>query len=450
MTRRLERWFPSTPPAVRPDAGDGDAGGLLGFIPAVSPRYVAPRHLGPVIDMLERAASEPLRVVLTTPPRHAKTETVLHAIAYHLHRNPELVIGYVSYAVEFARSKSRRARWIAEAAGVEIAADAARLEEWRTPQGGGLLATGIGGPLTGHGVNILLVDDPVKNRLEAESATYRERTWEWFNDVAYPRIEPGGSAIVVQTRWHPDDLAGRLIAQGWDEVRLPAIAEEDDPLGRAPGEALWPERWPVDKLLAIKAQVGEYTWASLYQGRPRARGGAVFRDAWFYEDADAPGAGYRVALGADFAYTSRTYADYSVVVALAEHEGRYYVLDVARHQVEAPQFGATLREYQRRYRATITAHVHGTEQGIVDFLARDYGLDIDARPAVADKFVRAQPVAAAWNEGRVLVPREAPWLDAFLDEVTGFTGVNDVHDDQVDALASAFAALLDDEPLEVW
>lgn len=251
------------------------------WIPTLSPRYASPLHLEPLTRRLEAARKEPLRLVVSTPPRHAKTETLLHSIAWWLAKDPRLTIAYVAYASDLARSKSRKARLLAQTAGIQLADDAGRLEEWRTKAGGGLLATGIGGALTGHGVDILIVDDPIKNRVEAESAAQRDRVWEWFTDVAYTRLEPKGSAIVVQTRWHPDDLSGRLLESGrWEGIKLPAIDGE--------GKALWPERWPVETLQQTRIQVGEYTWASLYQGEPRSRGGSVFGDVSMPSGSSAP------------------------------------------------------------------------------------------------------------------------------------------------------------------
>jgi hypothetical protein len=176
----------------------------------------------------------------------------------------------VTYSADLSRSKSRKARTLAKTAGVQIAGDAKSLSEWRTTSGGGLLATGVGGPLTGQGVTgLLVVDDPVKNRVEAESEATRESVWEWFNDVAYTRLEPGASCLVVMTRWHPQDLAGKLIEEkGWEYIKLPAIDGD--------GKALWPEQFPVERLEAIREQLGEYSFSSLYQGEPRSRGGQVF------------------------------------------------------------------------------------------------------------------------------------------------------------------------------
>lgn len=221
--------------------------------------------------MFDRVEREPVRACLSVPPRHGKTETVLHGIARLLARHPDWTIGYVSYAADIARSKSRQIRDYAAAAGVTLRNDSKALHEWRTPQGGGVLATGVGGPLTGHGLKLLVIDDPFKNRQDADSPLIRQRTFDWFTSTAMTRVEPGGSAIVVHTRWHRDDLIGRLERDEettWDVISLPAID------GR--GCALWPERWPVEELAKRRAEVGEYDWDSLFQQSPKARKGLVY------------------------------------------------------------------------------------------------------------------------------------------------------------------------------
>lgn len=406
--------------------------GLAAFIPALSPRYAEPLHLAPLVERLEAARTEPVRLVVSTPPRHAKTETILHALAWGLAGEPHRTSAYVSYAAEVARSKSRKARMLALTAGVPLADDASKLEEWRTTEGGGVLATGIGGPLTGHGIDgLLVVDDPVKNRVEAESALMRERHWEWFNDVAYTRLEPGGSVIVVMARWHPDDLAGRLVRQGWEYLNLQALVD---------GRALWPGRWPAEKLEEIHEQIGPYAWASLYMGQPRVRGSALFHDVTIAETLPTS---YALGFGVDLAYSAKTRADYSVGIVLAKAGDEYTILDVVRRQEDAPAFKATLRARWSRYPSPRARwYASTTEKGVADLMSTGPGaVTIDYWQAVTDKFVRAQPVAAAWNAGKVKVPKDAPWADAFLDEVRDFTGVNDAHDDQVDALAAAFDSL---------
>jgi predicted phage terminase large subunit-like protein len=432
---------------------------LLDFIPRVSPRFLAPVHLAPIVDLLERAVrGESIRALVSVPPRHAKTETFLHAIAWGLAQNPALQFGYVSYAADFARSKSRRARDLARASHVVLRADADALNEWRTEEGGGLLATGIGGPLTGHGVDILLVDDPHKNREEAESALVRQGVYEWFTSTGVTRVEPTGAIICVHTRWHPDDLIGRLERESqkfdetgglesehWDSINLEAIDE-------ATGEALWPTRWPADVLLRRRRTIGEYEWASLFQGRPRPRGAKLFREPARY---DAPAiAGRRILIGVDVAGTKSSRADWTVAAVMAfageADELSADVLEVLRLQEEIPQVCRELEALQKNWNALLVIEGSGIGKAVPQTL-----LDVNPRLRIEvvhpteDKFTRAQAYAAGWNQGRVRLPTSGGWLPEFLRVHTDFTGVNDRHDDDVDAAVHAWNYALAMPPFKV-
>ena len=353
-------------------------------------------------------------------------------MAWLLGSHPDRQLAYVSYASTFAEDKSRKARQIAQAAGVPISALAWARKNWRTGVAdGGVWATAIAGPMTGQGFHLMVIDDPVKDRVTAESATLRQQHYDWFNDVAYTRLEPTGACLVVQTRWHPDDLAGRLIKDGWECVNLPALDENDEPL--------WPERWTKAKLLEIRNQLGDYGWTSLYMGQPRSRDGAVFRDVHFYDDAPR---GFRASIGVDLAYTAKTQADWSVAVAMAEAGGEFYVLDVKRAQAAPPEFAKSLRTLAASYPgAPMLWYTSSIEREVATLLRGAADIPLRAKIAKGDKFVRSQPVAAAWNAGRIHIPRSAKWAPQFVEEVCGFTGVNDRNDDQVDALAAAFDAL---------
>lgn len=241
------------------------------WIPRVTPSFSNPRHLQPLVDLFDRVEHEPIRACISVPPRHSKTETTLHGIARLLQRHPDWTIAYVSYSADIARSKSRLIRDYALRAGVALRDDTTALNEWRTPQGGGVIAAGIGGPLTGFGVRLLVVDDPHKNRQEADSALIRERIYNWFTSTGLTRVEPGGSVIVVHTRWNNDDLIGRLGRDKevkWSVTSLPAI--------NAKGEALWPERWPLSELRSKERDVGPYDWESLFQQNPTVRKGRIY------------------------------------------------------------------------------------------------------------------------------------------------------------------------------
>jgi phage terminase large subunit-like protein len=425
-------------------------------VPQVSPTYAAPHHLAPLIAELERAEREPVRCLVSVPPRHAKTETFLHAIAFWLRRDPSVVCGYTSYADRIAWSKSGAAREYARRAGVELDRSQNAKAEWRTTAGGGLLATGAGGPLTGFGVHRLIIDDPHKNRREAESATIRTHIHEWATSTAFTRLEPGGSVFVVHTRWHPDDLIGRLSKNDgvpWKIINLQAINDQ--------GVALWPGRWGVADLQRRRAEVGEYDWASLYQGEPRPRGGAVFGDLKLYQPDHVEGdatkwvAGLprlpkrlKVFIGLDFAYTAKTSSDTNVAVALGRDMSAplptFYVLEVLRMQAAPEAFAKALGAMSVRHNgASMHAYVSGTELGNVRLMKAVGGVTIHTRPAIGDKFVRAQPTAATANAGRLLVPANGgPTIDKFSSVLAAFTGLNDPEDDDVDALGAAHDAAM--------
>lgn len=379
------------------------------------------------------------------PPRHGKTELVLIFLALTIARHPEWTCAYVTYEANLAYSKSRKVREMVKAMGVEIVEDANRLSEWRTKQGGGLLATGIGGPLTGQGVDVLVVDDPYKNRQQAESAAWQRMVMDWWTDVARTRLEPKANAIVFHTRWVKNDLIGFLHKKNeerandnsagsrWSHVHMPALAANDN-------DALWPGRYSAEDLKAIRHDVGEYTWWSLYQGRPRPRGKRVFRGTFFYRELPAT---YSLGVGLDCAYTATTKSDKSCAVVLAKcaTTGKEFVVEVRRGLFTPDEWVEELAQLNEVYpNAQWRWHASGTERGIVPFIEAK-GIPLEVIAALADKYTRAIPVAAAWNRGDVLVPEHAEWKEDFLEVIHGFVGKADKEDDDVDALASAHAAV---------
>lgn len=404
---------------------------LEDFVPALSPRFMAPKHLRPLTDLFQRIArGEEVKAVVDVPPRNGKTETLIHAIPWLLVQDPEIQIAYASYAQRISEKKSRRARELAKRAGVPLSVDSMSRADWRTTSGeGGLWATSVGGSITGEGFNLIILDDLIRGRADAESGAVRERAHDWLLSDVLTRLEPGGSIVLSMARWHPEDPAGHALALGWEHVNLPALDAEDRPL--------WPERWPRETLLELRETLGGpsgYEWQSLYCGSPRGRGARVFGDVMFYDEFPSM---MSVAIGLDFAYSTKASADCSVAVVLGLAAGRWYVLDVVRVREEPKDFRARVRALVERFpRAQLSAYVSGTESGIIAFF-RDGGLHVQTAPASADKFTRAVRTAAQWNTGKILLPRSAPWLNDFVSELAGFTGIKDRHDDQVDALVAA-------------
>lgn len=425
---------------------------LSSFIRSQTPDYLHPYWLEPILDVWRRIdEGEEVRVVIEAPPRHGKTDVGLNGFAWLLTRRPELTHAFTTYGDNLARSKSRKARRLAREAGVAISDESASVNEWRTTREGGLLATGVGGPLTGHGIaGVGVIDDPFKNRQEADSRLVRDRVHEWYESVFYTRLETGSSVIVQATRWHPDDLSGRLLASGgFERIRLPAIAEEDDLLGREPGSALWPERYPIERLEDIREKIGDFTFAALYQQRPRPRGEEVFGPPTFYDPTHpdvrrALATGYRAVAGMDAGYAAKTKSDASAIVEARvvtdPLDGRpvAYVTRVLEVREKAPAFGARLRSVEAPY---VRWRLYGAEAGTADFFEDTFGVRIERDTVQVDKFAYAQATAAAWNTGRIRLPRpEGEPLDPHVAKLSAqardFTGEDDPHDDLVDALAS--------------
>ncbi len=437
------------------EQGDGDS--ILAYIPIIEKRYKRPTHLAAVADAIYRAAKlGDQRTAISVPPRHGKSETLLHAVPWFLSRDPSIfpfagpdkTIAYVSYEANFARAQSRKALDAARVAGLVLRRDVQALGEWRTPEGGGLIATGIGGPLTGRGVNLGILDDPFKNRAEAESPVIRQKVWDWLTSTFLTRIEPGGSVLINMARWHDDDVIGRVVKKAdelgikYDVINLPAISDA--------GEPLWPERWPLKYLDIRRREVGPYDWASLFCGKPRPKGGRMFREPARYRFADVDGA--RIIIGGDPAATAKTSSHPSAAVVLAVKErpspipGEMIVsadvLEVLTLKVEIPALVRAWVELAGKWRAPIYVEAVAGFKGVPQMMREISNnklviVDVDPR---GDKFTRASPVAAAWNDGRVRVPFDSNahgWVAEFLSRVGQFTGVGD-DIDEVDALSHAW------------
>lgn len=405
---------------------------LLEYVHRTSPELDPPNHLAPVAEALERSLREPVFLCFSVPPQHGKSTLVFHFIAKVLSRLKRDII-YLTYNDDFASTQARIARRIAERGGVRFASGSTSIGEWQTAMGGTFFAGGISGGVTGRPGGIVIVDDPIKNWPEAQSATIRDRIDFDFRTSILTRLHPDSSVVVVHTRWHVDDTIGRLDQEGWQYINLPAINDD--------GEALWPERRPVAFLEKQREKQTDLLFSALYQGRPVPIGGEVFKAPALCTVAQLPVMGSQWGIGTDLAYSVKTKADYSVRVDAQRNGEIIYVSHVERRQVAAPEFAFTLKAAAAMYPgAPIYWHAAGVEKGAADFLITQ-GVPLTVVPATTDKFIRAQETAALWNSGKIVVPSDAPWSQTFIRELMQFTGRGDAHDDQVDALVSAVAAL---------
>ena len=417
-----------------------------------------PRHLALLDDLLlELAAGAIDRLMVTMPPRHGKSETCSHWFpTWMLRHFPETRILLSSYEASFAASWGRRVRdSLAEAykrglSPVTVRADVSAANNWQVEgHSGGMVTAGVGGAITGLGADLLIIDDPTKNAEEANSLVYREKAWEWWRSTAYTRLEPGGKALMIATRWHMDDLPGRVLEQEadrWHVINLPALAEEADPLGRAVGEVLWPERYPLEVLQQIKRTQGSYWWAALYQQKPTIRGEAMIR-AELIAVRDEPPAEedvLRRTRSWDLAGTEGG-GDWTAGVRMAAlRDGHFLIEDVRRFQKGPSETRQRFALAAQRdgYDVTIVMEQEPGQSGKdqIENYRRTVvpGYKLKDVRASTDKTLRADPLAAAVEDGLVEVMRGG-WNGAFIDECETFP--HGAHDDQVDAAAGAYTEL---------
>jgi len=415
-----------------------------------------PRHLAYLESiLLAMVGGKCPRVLVSMPPRHGKSTTCSQWFpTWFLGHYPDQRIILASYEANFAASWGRKVRDsldLAKAAGLfphGVRRDVSSVSEWEIEgHSGGMITAGVGGAITGRGGN-LLIDDPVKNAEEAASYSYREKAWDWYRSTAYTRLEPGCWVLAIQTRWHEDDLAGRMLQQAeehWTVVDFPALAEEEDCLGREPGEALWPERWPVGVLEETRAKLGSYWWQALYQQQPVAREGGYFKREWFpIVEAGPAGAGVRRTRFWDCAATEAG-GDYTAGAKLAlTEDGLVFIEDMRRDRLSPAGVEALIKQTAeldgQAVRIREEQEPGSAGKAVVAARARLLpGHDYRGIPSTGAKTLRASGLAAQAEAGNVRLVKGA-WNQDFLEELTSFP--HGAHDDQVDAASGAYEDLV--------
>lgn len=318
---------------------------LIGFTCYTKPDFrVGPHHeeIAAALESVERGECD--RLMIFAPPRHTKSELASRRFpAWYLGRHPDRQMICATYSGDFALDFGRDVRGIV--AGEEykalfpdvgLAEDSRAANRWHTTAGGVSVYVGVGGPITGRGAHVALIDDPFKNREEADSETRRETVWNWYTSTLRTRLMPGGAIVLILTRWHEDDLAGRLLAtqpEQWKVVSLPAIAEE----GTKRERALWPAWYPLEELKRIKADVGPRDWSALYQQKPQPDEGTYFKREWFKFWKTKPQA-LAIYGTSDYAVTDKG-GDYTVHrVWGVDPQGDIYRLDGWRGQTASDEW----------------------------------------------------------------------------------------------------------------
>ena len=426
---------------------------LLEFIPEVSPKFASPHHLSPVIQRLERAHLEPIKCAFTVPPQHRKSQSVLHAVAYWLKANPALRIIYASYNQRFAERQVMYAHDYCERIGVQSDPRMANRADWKTLQGGGIIARGRSSGVTGEAGDIVVIDDLFKDRKEAESKIIRDDAWNFFTDVVETRTHNGSSVIVFFTRWHEDDTIGRLMKHmpEFEVLRIPALADgldangkeaAPDPLGRELGDPLLPEQKSKEALERLRDNPAtRRTCLSLYQGLPRDDKTRIFGDVHYYDEL--PKEGYRVVCGMDGAYTESSNADHSVFGRGRFANGKLYLEHVHFDKTTADRFFKAIKPMAGGHR--IRWRGSGTEKGVAQMAVAD-GVPLDFETTNTNKLANNSTVAKEWNDGNVLLPNPekfpaaAEWIELLLEQTVVFTGLNDPEDDFIDMLGNVWEA----------
>lgn len=439
-------------------------------------------HLARLDAALRDAITNPgRRIVVEMPPRHGKSMlTSQYATAWAAMQSTDTPVLLASYEASFASTWGQKSRdVVAEVGpslfGVRVHPDIGARDDWRVQRydgrawqttEAGMATAGIGGALTGKGGRLIVIDDPIKNYEEAQSKSARDRVWDWYRSVAYTRLEPGGSVVIVMTRWHEDDLVGRVLSNedeedyepDWQVIKMPAfsLGEDKDPLGRPKGAALWPARYPAKRLKGIHASIGPMLFSCLFQQDPTPEGGTVFRRKHFryyrdfgdyvvlYPNDGSPEIRYPKQLlvtqtYVDPALGEKQQNDPSVILtALMTPGGHVLVDDVLVDRVQSPEVKAYIRENNLvKNPAKIGVESTAYQASIIQDLQRE-GLPIVPLDGIeGNKFSRAVTAATRLQQGRAYFKADAPWLGAFERELTRYP--NTAHDDQVDTLGFALA-----------
>ena len=417
----------------------------LGQVPAL-------HHLK-ILEALDGVSQGKTRqLMLLLPPGSAKSTYASRLfpawwLAQHPHSSVIMACHTARLAEHFGRAIRGLVAGHSETLGLRLSKDARATGRFEANNGSEFFGIGVHGAVTGRRADLALIDDPIRCFADAESFSAREHLWEWFRTELVTRMKPQGRMVLVMTRWHDDDLAGRLIGQGgWSTLRLPALAELGDPLGRSPGEPLWPEWEDGPAIEAKRALLGERHFSALFQQQPLRHAGQVF-DPRHMRTVDAVPAGVTVRAW-DLASTVNEGGDpdwTAGVKLVRDGTGAVFVDDVIRFRAVAGEVAARIRNTAERDGTDVTIGLPqdpgqaGKSQ--VMFLTQLLaGFRVVATPESGSKIVRAMPVASQVSNG-ALAMRSANWNAAFLDELACFPQGR--KDDQVDALSRAFAMLLD-------
>lgn len=413
-----------------------------------------------VQNFLERETDKPYEIlVIATPPQHGKSQSITETLpSWYLGRHPERHVIEISYNEDFAVKFGRRNRRKIEEFGDEIfgltlAKDNNRAVEFETSKHGGMISRGVGTGVTGQPANLMIIDDPIKNKKEAFSKSRRDLIYEEWLMSFKTRLAVGAKVILIMTRWHEDDLAGRLLAEEENIklLRFPCECEEENTavekaLGRKIGDSLCPEigkdnAWLREYKKGLVSQEGSMTWNALFQGRPTAmEGNVIERDWWeYYEELPENMANY--VMSVDAAFKDEDQSDFVAIQVWAKLHHDIYLIDAVKKHLNFPDTIMEIRRLRAMYPECKTTLIEDRANGsaIITMLRREMTGIIAVQPN-GSKMSRVQAILGAIESGNVHLPKHKRFTGDFVEECSAFP--NAAHDDQVDCMSQALNRLI--------
>jgi predicted phage terminase large subunit-like protein len=416
-------------------------------------RWNRAAHLDLIADNLhDLITGAKSRLMVSLGPRHGKSELISFWFPiWILIRDPSTKIILCSHTAELAAGWGRRVREFINEFGADygltLDKSSKAAHRWSLEQGGGMITAGVGGPIVGRGANVMIIDDIHKNREEASSDVIRQKVVDWWSGTAIHRLEPGAPVVMVATRWHWDDLIGQLEqlsnsgeGQKWEIINLQAIAGEDDPLGRDVGEALWPDRWDIDKLKEIKKGMTPFDWSAIFQGKPTPDEGGAIKSGWwcYWDPSTLPPEFDQLIQSWDLAFKDLKKSDYTVGQVWGRKGANYYLLYQVRQRMDAPTTIAQFRHIHGLYPKALHKLIEDAANGpaIYQMLKNELP-GVQLIKAKKSKDARLSAVAPLIQAGNVFLPdpKTTPWVSDYVFEHSAFP--NAPNDDQVDATSQA-------------
>lgn len=444
---------------------------LLAFVKFTKPDYsigwvhreISARLMKFYVDVIHRRSP---RLILTMPPRHGKSELVSRRFpSWCLGVNPNMNIIAASYTKPLAFRMSRDIQRIMDSYEysrvfpnsflTKSPYANSRVKKTRSTEffevvsgNGSYRCGGVGSGITGMGCDILDIDDPLKDRKSAESPNIRDAIYDWYTSTAYTRLAPGGGVLLTLTRWHEDDLAGRLLEKmaendgdSWEIINYPAIAEEDEPF-RKKGEALHPERYSLEALLKIKKAIGSYDWEALYQQHPSSKKGGIFKKDWLQKFYVYPKVFDFMIQSWDFTFDDTDSSDNVAGTVWGVIGANIFLLDCVCRQMDFTEQLREMRRITKKWPMAVTKVVEAKANGpaIINTLKREIPGIVPFMPQ-GSKVARAYAVSSTFESGNVFVPDKSisGFVEDYVTELTRFPAAK--HDDRVDSTTQAIITI---------